>query len=184
MSTAYSVAEILAKLEAQIAHHERQADFHAQQEVHHREQNAFHLAELRKVREHFEAFKATALPAADLVGQIAAPPQPVKEEEVEDVSEFIGKRILASRLVARVAERMADGVTFGGREVAEEVNHRDRDKLRRPIDARAATVTLRRLQAAGRLHLVRKGKSNHEALYTKLPRPAAAKPADVETPPA
>jgi len=183
MSTAFSVAEILAKLEERIVHHQKQADFHAQQEVHHREQNAFHLAELKKVREHFEAFKTSALPAAELAGQGAAPPQPVKEE-VEDDREFIGKRILASRLVARVAERMADGVTFGAHQVAAEINRRYRDKLRRPIDARTVSVTLRRLQAAGRLHLVRQGKSNHEALYTKPPRPAAAKPAASEKPPA
>jgi hypothetical protein len=176
MSTAFSVAEVLAKLEERIAYHRQQADFHAQQEVHHREQNALHLAELKNVTEHFEAFKATALPAAELAGQGAAPPQPVKEEEVEDDREFIGKRILASRLVARVAERMAEGVTFGGKQVAAEVNRRYRDKLRRPIDARAVSVTLRRLQAAGRLHLVRKGKSNHEALYTKPSQPAADSP--------
>jgi len=126
----------------------------------------FHLAELKKVTEHFEAFKATALPAAELAGQGAAPPQPVKEK-VEDDREFIGKRIPVSRLVARVADRMADGVTFGAKQVAAEVNRRYRDKLCRPIDARTASVTLRRLQAAGRLNLVRKGKSNHEALYTK-----------------
>ncbi len=183
MSTAFSVAEVLAKLEERIAHHRQQADFHAQQEVYHREQNAIHLAELKKVTEHFEAFKATALPAAELAGIGAAPPQPVKEE-VEDDRELIGKhgkRILASRLVARVADRMADGVTFGAKQVAAETNRRYRDKLRRPIDARAASVTLRRLEAAGRLRLVRKGKSNHEGLYTKPPRSAAASPPSLET---
>jgi len=183
MSTALSVAEILAKLEQRLAHHQQQADFHAQQEVHHREQNAFHLAELKTVRERFEAFKATALPAAELVGPDTAPPQPVKEE-VEDDREFIGKRILVSRLVARAAERMAEGVTFGARQVAVEINRRYKDKLGRSVDARAVSVTLRRLQAAGRLHLVREGRSNHEALYTKPPRPAPATPAAAEKPPA
>jgi hypothetical protein len=47
---------------------------------------------------------------------------------------------------------------------------------------RAVSVTLRRLHAAGRLRLVRKGKSNHEALYVKATRPAAASPASPETP--
>jgi hypothetical protein len=183
MSTALSVAEILAKLEQRIAHHQQQADFHAQQEIHHREQNAFHLAELKKVIDHFEAFKATALPAAELAGEGAAPPQPVKEE-VEDDREFIGKRILVSRLVARVAEHMAEGVTFGARQVAVEINRRYKDKLGRSVDARAVSVTLRRLQAAGRLRLVREGRSNHEALYTKPSRPAPGTPAASERPPA
>jgi hypothetical protein len=40
MSTAFSMAEILAKLEARVAHHEQQATFHQRQEAHHREQGA------------------------------------------------------------------------------------------------------------------------------------------------
>ena len=49
MSTSLSVAEILAKLEARIAHHEQQVAFHKQQEVHHREQSAAHAAELNGI---------------------------------------------------------------------------------------------------------------------------------------
>jgi hypothetical protein len=62
MSTAFSVAEILARLEARIAHHEQQMGFHQQQEIHHREQTVVRGAELETVRRHFESFKATALP--------------------------------------------------------------------------------------------------------------------------
>jgi hypothetical protein len=85
---------------------------------------------------------------------------------------------LSRQPVSRETSRAAppDGATFGASHVATETNRRYRDKLRRPIDARAVSVTLRRLQAAGRLHLVRQGKSNHEALYTKPPRPAAGSP--------
>jgi len=181
MSTAFSVAEVLDKLEKRIVHHRERADFHAQQEVHHRERNAFHLAELQRVTEHFEAFKATALVAAELAGEGAVPPPPVKEE-ADDDREFIGKRIQTSRLVAKVAERMAEGTTFGATQVAAEVNRRYRDKLRRPIDSRTASVTLRRLCAAGRLRLIRPGKANHEALYAKPARPTPAKPSSAETP--
>ena len=39
MSTSLSVAEILAKLEARIAHHEQQVAHHKQLEAHHREQS-------------------------------------------------------------------------------------------------------------------------------------------------
>jgi hypothetical protein len=42
--------------------------------IHHRERSAFHVAELQRVTEHFEAFKATALVAAELAGEAAAPP--------------------------------------------------------------------------------------------------------------
>jgi hypothetical protein len=50
MSTAFSVAEVLDKLEKRIAFHREQADHHAQQEIHHREQNAHHLAELKRAK--------------------------------------------------------------------------------------------------------------------------------------
>src|SRR5947208_4266269 len=83
MSTAFSVAEILAKLEARIAHHEQQVAFHKEREAHHREQSSAHAAELEKVRRHFEAFKATALPAADLAGA-SVDPGPAEEELPED----------------------------------------------------------------------------------------------------
>ncbi len=175
MTPDVSVAEVLANLEERIAFHRQQADFHAQQEILHREQNAVHLAELKRVTEHFEAFKSVALPAVEVAreGRLP-PPQPV--EEPEDNREFIGKRILASRLVARVIERMADDATFGARQVTAETNRRYRDKLRKPVEARAVSVTLRRLQANGRLRLVREGKSKHEALYTKVSKTAAGKP--------
>jgi len=45
-------------------------------------------------------------------------------------------------------------------------------------------VTLRRLQANGRLRLVRQGKSKHEALYTKVAKPAVGNPQGTDKPPA
>lgn len=166
MSTALSVAEILDKLTKRIAWHREKAAFHAQQESHHREQSAFHTAELERVSRHFEAFKATALAAADLAQ--AGPPQPAMAEmEEEDVREFIGKRIKVSRLIARAVERLGDGETFGAARVAAETNRRFESRLRRPVDARAASVVLRRLSTAGRLQLVRQGKAAKEALYRK-----------------
>ncbi len=156
MTPDVSVAEVLANLEERIAFHRQQADFHAQQEVHHRDQNAVHLAELKRVTEHFEAFKAVALSAVEVAQERrTAPPQPI--EEPEDDSEFIGKRIMPSRLVARVVDRMPDDATFGARQVTAEVNRRYKDKLRKPVQARAVSITLRRLQANGRLLLVRQG---------------------------
>jgi hypothetical protein len=181
MSTAYSVAEVLEKLEKRIAFHREQADYHAQQEIHHREQNAFHLAELKRVTEHFEAFKGTALTAAELAGEATAPPPPVRKA-ADDDRDLAGKETQASKLVTRVVEQMADGASFGATQIAAEANRRYRDKLRRPLNARDVSVTLRRLREAGRLRLVREGKSNQEALYAKRARPAADSPASSETP--
>jgi hypothetical protein len=164
MSTRLSVAEILATLEAQIKHHREQAAFHAQQEAHHQEQSALHLAEMEKISQHFEAFKSTALPAADLARQVAAPA--VAPPETEDLREFVGKRLKISKLVQRAVERLSDE-TFGAARVAAEINRRFGDKLRRPIQSREASTALRRLRDRGQLRLVREGKAAHEALYAK-----------------
>lgn len=166
MSTHLSVAEIFRKLEERIRFHEEQAALHAQQEIHNREQSAFHTAELQKVREHYEAFQATAIAAADLAQETAVPPPPA-EAEVEDDREFIGKRIMVSKLIVRVVDRIGEGDAFGAGWVAQEVNRRYPDKLRGLVDARSVSVTLRRLRDAGRLGLVRKGKSSQESLYVK-----------------
>ncbi|MEO7418519.1 MAG: hypothetical protein ABI163_15770 [Thermoanaerobaculia bacterium] len=166
MSTSFSVAEILARLEARIAHHEQQVALHQQQEVHHREQSAVHGAELEKVRQHFESFKAIALPAADLAGVPVAPTL-AEEEKPEDLREFVGKRILVSKLIARAIARLGDDETFGANRVAAETNRRYHDKLKKPVDARKVSVVLRRLRDAGELHQVKSGGAAHEALYSK-----------------
>jgi hypothetical protein len=169
MSTAFSVAEILAKLEAKIAHHEQQMAFHKQQEAHHREQSAAHAAELDKVRQHFDSFKAAALPAADLAGAAAAP-GPEKEKEPEDLREFVGKRIMTSKLILRVVDSLGEGQTFGAAWVAKETNRRFHSVLKRPLDARTVSTTLRRLRDAGELRQVKSGGAAHEALYSRRGR--------------
>lgn len=166
MSTSLSVAEILAKLEARIAHHEQQVAFHKQQETHHREQSAAHAAELDKVRQHFESFKAAALPAADLAG-VPVAPEPAREEEPDDLHEFVGKRIMASKLIVRVIDSFGEGETFGATRVAAEANRRYQGTLKKPVDARAASTVLRRLRDAGELHQVQSGGAAHEALYSR-----------------
>lgn len=165
MSTSLSVAEILSKLETRIAYHEQQMAFHQQQEAHHREQSAAHAAELEKLRQHFESFKAAALPAADLAG-VSVSPEPGKEEAPEDLREFVGKRIMTSKLIARVIRGLADE-TFGATRVAEETNRRYRTTLKKPVDTRAASTILRRLRDAGELRQIQSGGAAHEAVYAK-----------------
>jgi hypothetical protein len=168
MSTAFSVAEILAKLESRIAHHEQQMAFHKQREAHHREQSAAHAAELDKVRQHFESFKAAALPAADLAGVAVAPGAgPEKREEPEDLSEFVGKRIMTSKLIARVVDSLGEGQTFEATWVAQEVNRRFHSTLKRPLDARTVSTTLRRLRDAGEIRQVQAGGAAHGAVYVR-----------------
>jgi hypothetical protein len=167
MSTALSVEEILAKLKARIAHHEQQVAFHRQQEAHHREQSAEHTTELETVRQRFEAFQTAALPAAELAGVQVAPTEKKREAPEEDYRDFVGKRIMTSKLIARVVDRLGEDQTFGATQVAEETNRRHRDKLKKPVDARQVSVVLRRLRDAGELHQVKPGGAAHEALYSK-----------------
>jgi hypothetical protein len=61
---------------------------------------------LEKVRQHFESFKAAALPAADLAGVPVAPTL-AGEEKPEDLRELVGKRILVSKLIVRAIDRQA-----------------------------------------------------------------------------
>jgi hypothetical protein len=59
--------------------------------------------------------------------------------------------------------------------VVNEINRRFPLALRRPVEPPAVSLILRRMSAARRIHQVRAGKANHEALYTKEPPPARKK---------
>lgn len=170
MSSELSVVAVLDHLEAQIAFHRDQEALHAEKEEVHRGQRAFHAAELEKVTRHFEDFKTVAGPALELAREAlerrkAAEAKPVPEE----VETFYGRRPMVSRLVSRVVDGKPVEARFGATEVAAEVNRRFGRSLPRPVDGRTASVTLRRLERSGQIHLVREGRAFHEALYSKRP---------------
>lgn len=160
MSAALTVQEILAKLEARVAFHEEKETFHGQREEHHREQRAFHAVELEQVRQHLAAFKATAEVASELARQTERPSRPAEDND-------LGGRPKVSHMIARVLEGLGEEETFGAHWVTAEVNRRFGDKLRRPVNARTVSVTLRRLRNARRIHVLRDGKAFHESLYRK-----------------
>ena len=170
MSKGLSVLEMLANLETRISHHRERRAFHAEQEVHHHDQRALHDAELAKVLERYEAFKA----AADGASAYAEPPAlgigtvPEPEEEIP----LFGSRPMVSRLIARVVERQQEGEAFGGRAIAAAVNQRYAGKLPRRVASDDVSVVLRRLRDAGRIHSVRPGRAAHETLYKLGPKPA------------
>jgi len=162
--TDLSVAQILADLEAQIAQVGSQEAFHAEQEALHREQRAQSAADLLKLRERYEVFKTAAAAAAEVVTRAPAE-APVRQED-EDARFQITS---VSKLVARVAAEQS-GI-FGPTAVAQEINRRFGRRLGRPVDSRTVSVTLRRLSAARRIHIVRDGRAFYEALYAPGPRP-------------
>jgi hypothetical protein len=158
MSSNLSVAEILANLEAKLAHHREQEAFHASQEVHHREQRAVHAAETEAVSQHLEAFKAVALPAAEM----ARPQAPSAPDDSD-----LGPRPLVSHMVTRVVSSRPAGEVFGPTAIAAAVYQRFAGKLKKRADGRLVSITLRRLRDEGQIRLVQKGKAHTEALYTK-----------------
>lgn len=155
-----TVQEILAKLEARAAFHEEQEAFHGSQEEQHRERRAFHAAELEQVRQHLAAFKATAEVASELARRTEAPAPAAGDHD-------LGDRPRVSHMIARVLEGLGDEEAFGARWVTAEVNRRFHDKLRRKVDPRTVSVTLRRMWKARRIHALREGKAFHESLYRK-----------------
>ena len=167
MSKSLSVAEILARMEVKIAQHQERKAFHAQQEAHHREQLAFHEAELEKLLQRHQVFKA----AADATAEYTAPPPPAETEGEEKIPRF-GDRPMMSRLVTRVVERQQEGEEFGAHAIAAEVNRRYGDKLDSPVKPSAVSTVLRRLARARRIHETRPGKAFHGALYVRGARPA------------
>jgi hypothetical protein len=157
---ALTVQEILTKLESRVAFHEEKEAFHGAQEEHHREQRALHAAELEQVKQHLAAFKATSEVASELARRTEAPAAAVNDHD-------LGDQPRVSHMIARVLEGLKDEEAFGARWVTAEVNRRFSDKLRRRVDPRTVSVTLRRMSKARRIHALREGKAFHESLYRK-----------------
>lgn len=166
MSSHLSVAEMLAHLRGKIAYHKAQQEEHAKQETFHAEQRALHEAEHRKVVERFEALQAASEAAGELLVDVKPPaalPAPVRAPREVKSS---GWHWLAD-LMERVIETKAQDEVFGGTTLVDEILELWGSQLRRGIDPRSAQTTLRRWARDGRLDLVRKGRSKHEALFRK-----------------
>jgi hypothetical protein len=160
MSSDLSIAQVLTDLEAQVKQLKGQEAFHAQQEVFHREQRALRAGELESIRQRYEAFQVAAKAAGEVVRRVkvegadgAAPP------------------VTISKMISRVIESKLDGERFTPAAMAAEVNETFGKRLRRPVTGRTASVALSRLADLGWVHLIRKGKPFHEAIYAKGRKP-------------
>jgi hypothetical protein len=156
MSLNLSIAQVLTDLESQIGQLEGQEAFHAEQEVFHREQRALRAGELAMIRERYEAFKAAATAAGEVVRRL----------KVEGADEAAPPATI-SKMIGRMIDAKLAGETFTPSDMAREVNETFAKRLRRPVSGRTASTALRRLADLGRLQLVRKGKAFHEAVYAK-----------------
>lgn len=168
MSSKLSVEDVLAHLEKRAVSLRDEEAFHAQQEVHHREQRALCAAELEKVEQSLEAFRAVAPTAVDLARPLAAAAAPAgaaRDEELPPPG-----RLQVSRMLRIVIESPDLEEPFGATAVAAAANRRFADHLREPVGPRTASDVLRRILAEGGLQLAREGKAFHEALYRRGPR--------------
>ncbi len=163
MSLKISVEDVLSNLEQRATFHREQEAMHAQQEVHHREQRALHAAEMEKVLQSLEAFRAVAVPAVDLARPLPPPPVPAATEA--DLP--LPGRLMVGRLLRLAVDSPGLEEPFGPTAVAAEANRRFPDRLRQPVGPRTASDLLRRLLAEGEIELVREGKAFHEAMYRR-----------------
>jgi hypothetical protein len=163
MERELSVAAVLARLEAQAAFHRQQEAFHAERETYHREQRAAHGAELAELNRRLQAFRASAAEALELAAR------PVAAATAEEVSVDLGSasRPKLGSMVALLLESKAAGERFGPSGLAEEVNQRFGERLRRPATAAQVSTVLRRMHRLGKIHQDRRGRSRQEALYAK-----------------
>jgi hypothetical protein len=164
MGSNLSVVQMLEQLEAKIAHHRERQAFHAGQEALHREQAALHAAELTAAIERCEAFRAASAAAGELLDRSGPG---AASTAVEDADQDLGKGRPLSRMIASVLEGKAPEETFGPVSVTREIHERWGAKLRRKVDPRTVSATLRRWAATGRIHRARDGRAYYEALYVK-----------------
>ena len=160
MSSDLSIVQVLTDLEAQVRQLESQEAFHAQQEVFHQEQRALRAGELATVRERYEAFKAAASAAGELVRRV----------KVEGADESLPPGTI-SKMVVRIIEGKMNGEKLTPTTMAKEVNQVFAKRLRRPVTRRNVSVALGRLAGLGRIHVVQGSKAFHEAVYAKGRKP-------------
>jgi hypothetical protein len=82
---------------------------------------------------------------------------PAKRVEPKDLRDLVGKRLTASKLIARVIDSLGEDETFGASRVAAETNRRYHRTLKKPVDARTVSTVLRRRRDVGELRQVRPG---------------------------
>jgi hypothetical protein len=164
VSSELSVAQVLARLEEQMAYYREREAHHAEQESFHQEKRAHHAAEYETVSHHYDAFKATAGAAAELAVRSTVPVPPAPEPPAPEPEDEEPPEILqSSRLVARAVAEWPAGEPF----TATEVNRLYPRELRQPVAPRLAATALRRLCSHRRIRLVQRGVPYHEAVYSR-----------------
>jgi hypothetical protein len=162
MATILTVAAILASLEAQIAEQREQETLHAEREAFHRGLRERHATELQRLVHHREVFQAAVASAEELA--VRLDPSPALPAD-----DLPPRTLSTNKLVARVVQDRAPGEPFDLRAIHAEVNRRFATRLKKPLDARQVSVSLRWLAATGRIVRLEKGRPHAASKYVRQP---------------
>ncbi|HSF40867.1 MAG TPA: hypothetical protein VLT87_13815 [Thermoanaerobaculia bacterium] len=157
MSPGLSIADIVARLEAQLAVHQEKEAFHAGQEALHREQRSVHAAEVEKLTRSLETFRASAAEATELADRVSP--------RRKTVAVSGGTRLSVNKMAAAVVADFGPHEPFGTRKVTAEITRQFQDSLREPVDPRMVSLALARMAKSRQIHRLRPGKPHHEAVY-------------------
>lgn len=154
-----SLAEVLGRLDGQMAYHREREAFHAEQQGFHTQQRSQHLAELERLGRHREALAAAVSAAMTLAHPPASP----------GIGTHIGPsgKPMLARMVARIVADRPPTEPFGAAGVTGEIERRFQADLKKPVDPRLVSIELRRFVRRGQLYLARRGRPHAEALYVR-----------------
>ncbi|HSK78525.1 MAG TPA: hypothetical protein VLQ45_18875 [Thermoanaerobaculia bacterium] len=159
MSPGLSIADIVARLEAQLAVHQEKESFHAGQEALHSEQRSIHAAEVERITRSLETFRASAAEATELADRISP--------RRKTVAVPGGKKLSVNKMVAAVIAGFGPHEPFGTRKVTAEIIRQFQDSLPEPVDPRMVSLALIRMAKSRIIHRLRPGKPHHEAVYAR-----------------
>lgn len=163
MSPNIPIDKTLAELRKQAAYHREREIHHTEQETIHRAKRISHAAEREAAEERCELLEKAVAAASEQVQrhQVATAPKPSQEGLPQFNKRPVGP------LVNRVIASYLPDATFTPEDITREVNRHYAAILRKPVGARDVSVPLRRLAAARRIFVVRKGTPYHGAVYSR-----------------
>jgi hypothetical protein len=160
----WSVEEIVAALETEVAVHRERSAYHAGQEAFHREKRSHHDAALETASRRLEELRTVAAAALEIIGHLAPPAGP--PDEGPDIGPASKPRL--TRLLKMLVEELGPDQHFGPGWLAAELNRRYGDRLRKPVTARQMSDVCRRLARTGDLRRVREGKGSYESRFVRV----------------
>ena len=164
MSKQWSVEQIVAALEAEVAVHRERSAYHAQHEAFHREKRSQHETALEAASRRLEELRAVSAAALELVGHRVSPFGP--PDEGMDIGPASKPRL--TLILKTIVEEIGADQHFGPGWLAAEVNRRFAGRLRKPVTTRQMSDACRRLTRSGRLRQVRQGKGRYESRFMRV----------------